>query len=134
LLLANAEDRTPIVGEVKLGGDQNAFYALIQALVHAARLSTPKQLERLRRFYADHFAGEQPAGVVDVYVIVRDAPAAGTRPELFKLATKLAEQLVDDAEVSQRVRRIACVAARTEAEPLVFDALFAFGPGCHNPA
>ena len=58
LLLANAEDRTPIVGEVKLGGDQNAFYALIQALVQAARLSTPKQLERLRRFYADHFAGK----------------------------------------------------------------------------
>jgi hypothetical protein len=134
LLLANAEDRTPIVGEVKLGGDQNAFYALVQALVHAARLSTPKQRERLRRFYADHFAGEQPAEVVDVYVIVRDAPTAGTRPELFNLAAQLAKQLVDDPQVSQGVRRIACIGARTETEPLVFDALFAFGPGCPNPA
>ena len=44
--------------------------------------------------------------MVDVYVIVRDAPSAGTRPELFKLASKLAEQLVDEPEVSQRVRRI----------------------------
>lgn len=130
LLLANAADRTPIAGEVKLGGDQNVFYALIQALVHAARLATPSQMERLRRFYADHFASDHPAAVVDVYVIVRDAPTAGTRPVLFELATTLAAQLVDVPEVAERVRRITCLAARPEAEPLAFDALFAYGPGC----
>lgn len=134
LLLANAEDRTPIVGELKLGGDQNAFYALIQGLVHAARLASPKQLERLRRFYADHFARQQPSGAVDLYVVLHDAPTAGTRPELFELARTLAGELVQDAEVTRHVRRIACIVAQTDAEPLRFDALFAYGAGCPGPA
>jgi hypothetical protein len=133
LLLANAEDRTPIVGELKLGGDQNAFYALIQGLVHAARLASPRQLQRLRRFYADHYATEQPSGVVDLYVVLRDAPTAGTRPELFELAKKLAAELAEDAAVTGKVRRIACIAAQTDAEPLRFDALFAYGAGCPGP-
>jgi hypothetical protein len=134
LLLANADDRTPIVGELKLGGDQNAFYALIQGLVHAARLASPKQLERLRRFYADHFAREQPSGVVDLYVVLRDAPTAGTRPKLLELANTLAGELTQDAEVTQHVRRIACIAAQTDADPVRFDALFAYGAGCPGPA
>ena len=89
-------------------------------------------MKRLRRFYADHFASETSASGVDVYVILRDAPTAGMRPELFKLASTLAEQLIGDRGVSLRVRRIACIAARTDAEPVVFDALFAFGPGCRS--
>lgn len=133
LLLANAEDRTPIVGELKLGGDQNAFYALIQGLVHAARLASPRQLQRLRRFYADHFASEQPSDAVDLYVVLHDAPTAGTRAELFELASKLAGELAQDPEVTRHLRRIACIAAQTDADPLCFDALFAFGAGCPGP-
>lgn len=133
LLLANAEDRTPIVGELKLGGDQNAFYALIQGLVHAARLASPRQLQRLQRFYADHFAREEPSGAVDLYVVLRDAPTAGTRPELYELANKLARQLSEDVAITAHVRRIACIAAQTDADPLRFDALFAYGAGCPDP-
>jgi len=102
-------------------------------VVHAARLGSPTQLERLRRFYPDHFA-ERPFGAVDVYVVLRDAPTAGTRPELLELAKNLARELARDTEVRDHVRRIACIAARTGTEPVRFDARFAYGAGCPDRA
>ena len=48
ILLANAHDRTPIVAELKLPGDMDPFFALIQALAGAAHLATPHQYQRLR--------------------------------------------------------------------------------------
>jgi hypothetical protein len=44
----NAGDRTPIVAEVKIGGDANAQLALIQALAAAAQLAPERQRRRLR--------------------------------------------------------------------------------------
>jgi len=93
----------------------------------------PDELERLRRFYPDHFA-ERPFGAVDVYVVLRDAPTAGTRPELLELAKNLARELARDTEVRDHVRRIACIAARTGTEPVRFDARFAYGAGCPDRA
>jgi hypothetical protein len=51
LLLADRADRTPVVAEVKVGGDQNPYYALIQLLMLGAQL-------------CDRAAAGAPAGVV----------------------------------------------------------------------
>ncbi len=128
LLLANAEDRTPIAAELKLGGDQNAFYALIQCLVHAARLSTPNQIGRLRRFYQDHFDVEDGPESLDLYVVLRDHPRAGTRPELLRQAEELAAAvMVDRTAISRAVRQIACISAIVDADPVSFEVEFAAG-------
>ena len=64
----NAEDRTPIVAEIKVGADENAELGLIQALAAAAQLSSASQLTRLHRQFKDFFSNEAPSAV-DVYVI-----------------------------------------------------------------
>ena len=48
LLLRSEASRFPVVGEVKVKDDKNAFYALIQAMTYAVELSTPHQLRRLK--------------------------------------------------------------------------------------
>lgn len=42
-----SNDKLPILGEIKVEGDQNAFYALIQLLTYLSELSTPNQIERI---------------------------------------------------------------------------------------
>ena len=48
ILLADLETRTPIVAELKLPGDMDPFFALVQALAGAAHLATSAQYERMR--------------------------------------------------------------------------------------
>lgn len=43
----NCKNHLPILGEIKVEGDQNAFYALIQLLTYLSEISTPKQIERI---------------------------------------------------------------------------------------
>jgi hypothetical protein len=43
----NCKNHLPILGEIKVEGDQNTFYALIQLLTYLSELSTPKQIERI---------------------------------------------------------------------------------------
>src|SRR2546423_930194 len=74
LLLVNATsgDRTPIVAEVKVAGDENALLALVQALAAAAQLSPESQRQRLVDVYPEEFA-DVPSRI-DVYVITHDSP------------------------------------------------------------
>ena len=48
ILLADLETRTPIVAELKLPGDMDPFFALVQALAGTAHLATSAQYERMR--------------------------------------------------------------------------------------
>ena len=48
LLLRSKASGFPVVGEVKVKDDKNAFYALIQAMTYAVELSTSNQLKRLK--------------------------------------------------------------------------------------
>ena len=47
-LLMRSIEGMPVVGEVKVKDDKNAFFGLLQAMTYAVELSTPNQLERLR--------------------------------------------------------------------------------------
>lgn len=42
------KDKLPILGEIKVAGDQNSFYALIQLLTYLSELYTPNQIKRIK--------------------------------------------------------------------------------------
>ena len=108
-LLVNAEDRTPIVAEIKVGGDENAELALIQALAVAAQLSSGPQLKRLHRQFYDFFDEAKPASVLDVYVVTARAPERGVRPQLASRAHARANELITRGTLSPWIRRIAFI-------------------------
>ncbi len=119
LLLVNAKDATPIVCEVKMGGDQNALFALVQSLAAVAQLTSKPQRERLRAQYAPSF-GETTPKLFDVYVMTYAAPTRGIRPELMTMAQERAEELREARSLKKWVRRIAFVEAVADGDSLKF--------------
>lgn len=113
LLLANREDRTPIIAEVKISTDKDPYAALIQAMACAAHLATDAQYERLMNAYPDAGfatgAGGSPR--LDVYLIPVRFPETGATymPELLSAAADLSRAVMQDSRVSDTVRRIACL-------------------------
>jgi hypothetical protein len=106
LLLAGG-DGLPIVGELKVGDDRDPFYALIQALAHAAMLVTPNQLARLRQHYKGAFSGK--GSKIGVYVVLVGEASGTNRPEFQEQATKLAEGLRKCKPFTRHVKRLAQV-------------------------
>ena len=104
LLLANAGDGTPIVGELKVGDDRDPFYALIQALAHAAMLVTDNQTNRLRAQYPDTFS--QDFEKVDVYVVLVGSAKGSNWPDFDNYARDLAGKLMQIDSFARRVRRV----------------------------
>ena len=104
LLLANADDGTPIVGELKVGDDRDPFYALIQALAHASMLVTENQAKRLRTQYPDTFS--QDFERVDVYVVLVGSAEGSNWPDFDNYARDLAGELMRIDSFARRVRRI----------------------------
>lgn len=114
LFLANAYDRTPILGEVKLRKDQCPFYALIQLLTQAAYAVTSSQRERLVLFGSepDFVLRETVHGkpeVIDLYLLLIDPPDGSPYGELRKLAIELSKKLIADQRVGSRIGRIAWI-------------------------
>lgn len=90
-LLMRTQDGIPVIGEVKIDNDKNAFFALLQAMTYAVELSTPHQLERLVRQFPQHFHKdivENP--FVEIAVIkVNPAPNDSTLEPVQKLISEL---------------------------------------------
>jgi hypothetical protein len=117
VLLADREDRTPIVAELKLPGDMDPFFALVQALACAAHLATANQYERMRRhLHRGNFpdlSGGAPR--LDVWVLFVDASGHARRQQpkgkymddLKSAAQTLAPRLLAQDAISRSVRRIA---------------------------
>jgi len=121
VLLADATDRTPVVGELKLPGDMDPFFALIQALACAAHLATPDQYERMRRHLHRGEFPELPdaeAPRLDVCVLFIDPPSYDpVQPpkgrymaDLKAAAETLAPKLLTQDAFAATVRRIAGLA------------------------
>jgi hypothetical protein len=104
-LLVNAEDRTPIVAEIKVGDDENAELALVQALTAAAQLSGPSQRRRLHREFRDALGHDEPSRL-DVYVITAHSPPRGVRPALAKRAHARARVIEETGALDRWIRRI----------------------------
>jgi hypothetical protein len=116
VLLADAADRTPIVGELKLPGDMDPFFALVQALANAAHLATANQYERMRRHLGrGNFPEVAGPPRLDVFVLFADPPGYqyGEPPKgryMAKLqicAEELAPRLLAHEALTASIRRIA---------------------------
>ena len=111
LLLASCDNRTPIVGELKIKNDKDPFTALIQMLAGTVHLVTTNQYRRLCEFVpAGRFApAERPN--LDGYILLYrflEKPQA----ELAMLdehADRLGELLMSHSEITSYLRRIACI-------------------------
>lgn len=119
-LLVNVEDRTPIVSEIKVGADENAELALVQALATAAQLSSPSQLRRLHRQFRDSLGQTEPS-TLDVYVITAHAPERGVRPMLATRAHSRARRLIETGGLEGWIRRIVFLEASIVAGRPVFN-------------
>lgn len=78
------------MGEVKVDGDQNLCYALVQGLMHVAALAGSAQRARLVRAYAAAATELAERGPLDLYLVGVTSPPRGTRPALALLAQKIA--------------------------------------------
>lgn len=124
VLLADIEDRTPIVGELKMPGDMDPFFALVQGLACAAHLATANQYERMRQHLdLGRFPELADAPRLDVWVLFVDGPdyKPGKRlkgkymNDLKSAAETLAPRLLAQDTISSSVRRIAGLGMKRDA-------------------
>jgi hypothetical protein len=106
LLLEDLETATPVFAELKIGGDEDAFYGLIQALAAAVHLVTPAQRLRLRNVYGLSGATRNIGPYADVYVIFVAPKLVGSWPELLEETFALRDSLLEQPAIASFVRRI----------------------------
>jgi hypothetical protein len=123
VLLANTDDHTPIVAEVKLPGDKDPYSALIQALAGAAHLATANQYARMRKHLCvGKFPELRNAPQIDVYVLLVKPPgfqAGDSLPgrymsALTNAADTLAPHLLAQDTTKNSLRRIAALDIRLD--------------------
>lgn len=108
LLLVNAADRTPVIGEVKIGRDGDAFLAVVQALAGLTHMASPDQYARLCQGYpgARFAPGEQPPPM-DAYVICVDTDWCTGQPgALLQAAKDIAAAVSASPRTAALVRRV----------------------------
>lgn len=130
ILLADVVDRTPIIGELKLPGDMDPFFALVQALACAAHLATFDQYKRMRRHLErGRFHELSAAPRLDVWVLFLDSstsqaekpPRGRYMPDLQCAAEALAPRLLAQAGMYRFIRRIAGVGLRLDRTDMVLS-------------
>jgi hypothetical protein len=128
VLLADAADRIPVVCELKLPGDMDPFFAVVQALACAAHLATPYQYERMRRhLHRVKFPQLSGPPRLDVCVLFVDPvdydpilpPKERYMADLKAAAETLAPRLLAQQALTTTVRRIAGLAMRLDDTGIV---------------
>jgi hypothetical protein len=135
LLLASA-DGLPIAGELKIGSDKPTYFALIQALMYAAELSSAEQLNRLAKTYTlAEFAWPDGGPFLDVFVIALKPPTGGRfRKKSFEASKQVSCKLVADPRINSVIRRIAYLEAIPGDRDLSFVSRFHFpNPAAERP-
>jgi hypothetical protein len=131
LMLANADDGVPIFAELKIGTDKSTYFALVQLLALAADFLPPAQRQRLEQHTGTSQLRWPEAGpYADLYIITLNPPAIGAyRARALAATQQIVEQLLDDGEFSNKIRRIAYLEAVPKDGALAFHARFAYGDG-----
>lgn len=90
LLLRSARTGSPVVGEVKVKGDKNAFYALIQAMTYAVEMSTAHQLSRLKTHFPQAFGELAPDNAkIEILLLMVNPVEDDTRNAVLSLVQKI---------------------------------------------
>ena len=111
LLLVNVRDRIPILCELKIRSDKDAFYALIQLLAQAVYALTPHQRARLCLYgsRADRVIAEAVPGkpaLADLYILLHEPPQTGHHPETRKTAIALSHAIAKEPAIRSVIRRV----------------------------
>lgn len=109
VLLVNAVDQTPIVGEIKAEHDTKLLLALIQSLTYAIELATPSQRDRLSRTYPKRFRFQEPGPFIDIYILQVRPPKDEWTSKFLDLVDSLSAKLLQLEFVPRVIRRIACL-------------------------
>lgn len=127
LLLSNAHDQAPIVGEIKADTDVNPFLGLIQCLMYAVELSTEPQRARLCKFYPTRFAEITKSPVIDIYLFLLRYPQDPISQEFLTLTNQLSGNLVADntLELGFIRRIVALESPMSESHATTFSIAFA---------
>lgn len=105
-LLLCSPSRLPTVGEIKASTETvGPTFALIQALMYAAELASPKQLLRLKNHYKDHFGG----GPEKVEICLILEVSSVTTTDDLEHAKSLAQALMNDDKVNGRIGAITLI-------------------------
>jgi len=106
-LLRACDGDVPVATEAKIGGDKDAYYALIQALASAACMATEPQYDRLCNHWKGIFAEPANPPRVDVLLLFVTSPTAGTEHPRINLATEcIAASLLASPTVARSIRRM----------------------------
>ena len=107
LISGEGDDALPAVGEIKAETEHvGPTFALIQAMAYAAELVTAHQWIRLGNSYPDEFGEicvESRTPCVDLLVILQKPVE---NDDDLQFAIKLAEEVMNDTEVSSSIRKI----------------------------
>jgi hypothetical protein len=120
LLLKNKVDSTPILAELKIHNDQDAFYGFIQCLCAAVHLVSEPQRERLRSVYGLTSALKDSGPYLDLYVIFFKPREKGKWPEVLGETLKLRDRLLQQPAIAKRIRRIEFLESRLRHSRLEF--------------
>jgi hypothetical protein len=129
LLLANSDDRSPVLAELKIRADKPAYFAFVQVLMLAAELLVSGQRRRLKGHPpADNLAWSETGPFADLYLVAFEPPETGKyRERSFKATQEISKRLVADPAVASYIRRIAYLEAVVDHGGLAFENRFAFG-------
>lgn len=110
----HAEPPTPILGEIKLGSDKDAYYAFVQLLTYLSELSSKAQLARANRFlFRDRLV--YPVRF-DLHILLWDYNDRGQREPVInstcRLAAAFKDRLTATVGASRTLRRVLCLKNR----------------------
>lgn len=109
------KEYNPVLGEVKIKADQNAFYAFIQLLTYCSELFTKNQIERINRYHLfGEYKIESPCNLYIVLHKHNPNPTSETGQLIKKtenLAKTFKELLITEKNLNsfQKVGCIACL-------------------------
>lgn len=96
----NLQDDLPILGEIKVGSDQNLFYALIQLLTYLSELSTHNQIERINntKLFGNHKILSINVSFY-LYLIITDL--SKEKRKLYEVVQELIRKIQDRVEIKE---------------------------------
>ena len=109
---------SPVLGEIKLGGDQNPFYALIQLFAYLSEMATESQVERARKYLFGDAQVIGPSPSFDLHILLADFNDRGSKGRLIsatkRLVTAFRDQLlVRHPSASARLGKVLCMKLAT---------------------
>jgi hypothetical protein len=129
--LLEAQPAVPILGEIKVGGDADAYYAFVQLLTYLSELSSEAQTARASQLLFDGVVGF-PARY-DLHILLADYNDRGKKGPLVEATRSLVARFraaLSSTQAPQVLGRVLCLRMNTKAFTGSLDLLWcvtAFG-------